>query len=211
MSHDIFVLSCSRAQLNPTCNTLQINTNSSGFPHIYTRKVLLPHSKHYYQHPIYFPLCNTDFKSVRFMLHALLLDYIYTSKHIENIPPTAPQTDARARRRHWRFPLNIHELPWWRVSRHVWEWPRKPYGHHYLAPIVHMQQMSHMYNAQSWGSWKPCDMDLSDNCSLYGRKSEVCDKYIYHNSPNLSERMEFLNAKKKYKRSIKVFKNNLKT
>ena len=154
-SYDIFVLNCSRAQLSSTCNTLQINTNSSGFLHIYTRKVLLPHSKHYnqhpiyfplgnytlislqfmpisgehtesymiytseqrrsiqvftyihkflhiyiykvllphskhyYQHPIYFPLCNTDFKSVRFMLHALLLDYIYTSEHIKNLRPTA--------------------------------------------------------------------------------------------------------------------------
>ena len=118
-SHDIFVLNCSRAQLNPTCNILQINTNSSGFLHINTRNVLLPHSKHYYQHPIYFPLCSTDFKSVRFMLHALLLGYIYTSEHIENLQPTAPQTDARARCRHSRSPLNIHELPWRRVSRHV--------------------------------------------------------------------------------------------
>ena len=118
-SHDIFVLNCSRAQLSSTCNTLQINTNSSGFLHLHTRKVLLPRSKHYYQHPIYFPLCNTDFKSVRFMLHALLLDYIYTSEHIKNLRPTALSTDTRARCRHWRSPLNIHELPWRRVSRHV--------------------------------------------------------------------------------------------
>ena len=128
-SYDIFVLNCSRAQLSSTCNTLQINTNSSGFLHTYTRKVLLPHSKHYYQHPIYFPLCNTDFKSVRFMLHVLLLDYIYTSEHIKNLRPTALQTDAWARCRHWHSPLNIHELPWRRVSRHVWEWSRKPYWH----------------------------------------------------------------------------------
>ena len=32
---------------SPTCNTLQINTNSSRFLHTHTRKVLLPHSKHY--------------------------------------------------------------------------------------------------------------------------------------------------------------------
>ena len=49
------------------------------FTYIHTRKVLLPHSKHYYEHPICFPLCNTDFKSVRFILHALWLDYIYRS------------------------------------------------------------------------------------------------------------------------------------
>ena len=57
-SHNITVLSCLWTQLIPTCKTLQINVNSSGFLHIYTRKVLQPHSKHYHQHPIYFPLCN---------------------------------------------------------------------------------------------------------------------------------------------------------
>ena len=37
-------------------------------------------------------------------------------------------------------------------------------------------------------------------------------RYIFsRDSSNLSKIMEFLNAKKKYKRSIKVFKNNLKT
>ena len=188
-SHNIFVLNCSRAQLSSTCNTLQINTISSGFLHTYTRKVLLPHSKHYNQHPIYFPLYNYTLISLRFMpilgehtesymiytseqrrlvsiiiniryisrcviqissqsglmLHALLLGYIYTSEHIKNLQPTALWTDARARCRHWRSPLNIHELPWRRVSRHAWEWPRKPHRHHYLAPTVHTQQMSHMY------------------------------------------------------------------
>ena len=57
-SHNITVLSCLWTQLLPTCKILQINVNSSGFLHIYTRKVLQPHSKHYHQHPIYFPLCN---------------------------------------------------------------------------------------------------------------------------------------------------------
>ena len=57
-SHNILVLSCLWTQLLPTCKILQINVNSSGFLHIYTRKVLQPHSKHYHQHPIYFPLCN---------------------------------------------------------------------------------------------------------------------------------------------------------
>ena len=56
--HKISILNCLRTQLIPTCKLLQIKVNSSGFLHIYTRKVLLPHSKHYYQHPIYFPLCN---------------------------------------------------------------------------------------------------------------------------------------------------------
>ena len=57
-SPNITVLSCLWTQLIPTCKILQINVKSSGFLHIYTRKVLQPHSKHYHQHPIYFPLCN---------------------------------------------------------------------------------------------------------------------------------------------------------
>ena len=67
VSYNIFVLNCSRAQLSSTCNTLQINTNSPGFLHTYTQKVLLPHSKHYNQHPIYFPLCNYTLILLRFM------------------------------------------------------------------------------------------------------------------------------------------------
>ena len=63
--------------LSPIWYIHQNNADPSRFLHIYTRKVSLPHSKHYYQHPIYFPLCNTDFKSVRFMLHELLRDYIF--------------------------------------------------------------------------------------------------------------------------------------
>ena len=53
--YNIYILNCLRTQLIPPCKILQMNVNSSGFLHIYTRKVLLPHSK---QHPIYFPLCN---------------------------------------------------------------------------------------------------------------------------------------------------------
>ena len=37
------------------------------FIFIYTRKVLLPHSKHYNQHPIYFPWCNYTLISLRVM------------------------------------------------------------------------------------------------------------------------------------------------
>ena len=32
------------------------------------------------------------------------------------------------------------------------------------------------YTAQSCRSWKPCEMDLSHNCSLHGGMSEVCEK-----------------------------------
>ena len=86
----------------------QNNADPSRFLHIYTRKVSPPHSKHYYQHPIYFPLCNTDFRSVRFKLYEFLRDYIFTSYHTKHLSPTTPQTDARTRRRHSRLPLNIN-------------------------------------------------------------------------------------------------------
>ena len=82
-SHNIIVLSCLRTQLFPTCNTLQINVNSCGFLHIHTQKVILPHSKHYHQHPIYFPWYNYTLGSLRFMpildIHTES-DMIYTSE-----------------------------------------------------------------------------------------------------------------------------------
>ena len=37
------------------------------------------------------------FKSVRFILHALSLEYISSSVHVKNLPPIAPQEDAWAR------------------------------------------------------------------------------------------------------------------
>ena len=178
-SHNITVLSCLWTQLIPTCKTLQINVNSSGFLHIYTRKVLqphskhyhqhpiyfplcnhtwshfglrqsqvntlcpiwylhqnnadpsrflhqytrkvhLPHSKHYYKHPIYFPLCNTDLQVRMISITcALVRLYLGTSYHAKHRSPTTPLIDALTRRRHPRLPLNIHEMSWQRVSRHV--------------------------------------------------------------------------------------------
>ena len=47
--------------------------------------------------------------------------YICTSSHTKHLPSTPPQTDALTRRRHPRLPLNIHEMSWQRVSRHVRE------------------------------------------------------------------------------------------
>ena len=44
--------------LSPIWYTLDNNTNLSGSSHIYTRKVLLPHIKHYHRDTIYFSLCN---------------------------------------------------------------------------------------------------------------------------------------------------------
>ena len=36
------------------------------------------------------------------------------------------------------------------------------------------------YTVQSCRSWKPCEMDLSHNCSLHGGMSEVCEKLLNH-------------------------------
>ena len=44
--------------LSPIWYTLDNNTNPSGFLHIYTRNVLLPHIKHYDRYPTYSSLCN---------------------------------------------------------------------------------------------------------------------------------------------------------
>ena len=49
------------------------------------------------------------FKSIRFILHALSLDYISSSVHVKNLPPTVPQEDAWPRGRSERLPLNIHK------------------------------------------------------------------------------------------------------
>ena len=45
--------------LSPIWYALDNNTNPSGFSHIYTRNVLLPHIKHYHRYPTYSSLCNT--------------------------------------------------------------------------------------------------------------------------------------------------------
>ena len=44
---------------------------------------------------------------------------------------------------------------------------------HILYTLGHFNQAE--YNVQSCISWKPCEMDLSHNCSLHGGRSEVCE------------------------------------
>ena len=41
--------------------------------------------------------------------HAPSLDYIFSSVHVKNLPPTEPQEDAWPRCRSERLPLNIHK------------------------------------------------------------------------------------------------------
>ena len=106
--------------LSPIWYLHQNNADPSRFLHKYTRKVHLPHSKHYYKHPICFPLCNTDLQ-VRMIsiTYALVRLSLGTSYHAKHRSPTTPQIDALTRRRHPRLPLHIHEMSWQRVSRHV--------------------------------------------------------------------------------------------
>ena len=113
------------------------------FTYIHTkRKVSPPHSKHYYKHPIYFPLCTTDFQ-VRMISEtcAFVRLYLFTSYHAKHLPPTTPQTDALTRRRHPRLPLNIHEMSWQRMSRHV-RVTRKSSDNTIWRQVYTIQQMS---------------------------------------------------------------------
>ena len=48
-------------------------------------------------------------KSVRFILNVTSLDYIFSSVHVKNLPPTAAQEDAWPRCRSEHLPLNIHK------------------------------------------------------------------------------------------------------
>ena len=62
--------------LSPIWYTLDNNTNPSGFLHIYTRKVLLPHNKHYHRDPTYSSLCNKTLTIHE--LKSTISEHIYT-------------------------------------------------------------------------------------------------------------------------------------
>ena len=47
------------------------------------------------------------------------------------------------------------------------------------------QVIDDKYIAQSWRSWKQCEMDLSHNCCQHGRTSEVCENDLYHRSQRI--------------------------
>ena len=62
---------------------------------------------------------------------------------------------------------------WWEIHL-VW----KTIQHAFPRILYISRHFNHTkYTAQSWRSWKSCEMDLTHNCSLRGGKSEVCDKY----------------------------------
>ena len=131
--------------LNPIWLTLDNNTNPSGFSHIYTRKVLLPHIIHYHHDPTYSSLCIKTFTSLRFMIYTHSLDYAITFEHIE-IP-------AQTGRLETRVPGGASSIPREQLTRSLWQLT----SHHiYSGPEGHTdtnnkagnyiyQGMSHMY------------------------------------------------------------------
>ena len=72
------------------------------------------------------------------------------------------------------------EDEWWEIHL-TWKTIQNGFSR-ILYTLKHFNEAK--YNVQSFRSWKPCEMDLSHNCSLHGRMSEVCEKGLsQHKSP----------------------------
>ena len=111
--------------LNPIWFTLDNNTNPSGFSHIYTRKVLLPHIIHYHHDPTYSSLCIKTFTWLRFMIYTHSLDYAITSEHTERDSCTDwAIRDACSRGRLQYFLWTTHE-----ITMATYITPRRPHWH----------------------------------------------------------------------------------
>ena len=104
--------------LNPIWFTLDNNTNPSGFSHIYTRKVLLPHIIHYHHDPTYSSLCIKTFTWLWFMIYTHSLDYTITSEHTE-IPGQTAWLETRV-------PGGASCIPCEQLTRSLWQ----PTSHH---------------------------------------------------------------------------------
>ena len=91
------------------------------------------------------------------MLHAPSLDYIFSSVHVKNISPTAPQEDAWPRCRSERLPLNIHKTV---MTTHVMS-PFRVAQNAALTPLYgrncYIHQMSHSPPPQHKKCFKPSD------------------------------------------------------
>ena len=61
---------------------------------------------------------------------------------------------------------------WWEIHL-TWKTIQNAFSR-ILYTLRHFNQTK--YYVQSCRSWKPCEMDLSHNCSLHGGRSEVCEK-----------------------------------
>ena len=112
--------------LNPIWLTLDNNTNPSGFSHIYTRKVLLPHIIHYHHDPTYSSLCIKTFTSLRFMIYTHSFDYTFTSDHTE-IPAQTGWFETRVPGGASSIPREQLTIsPWQPTSHHIYS---DPEGH----------------------------------------------------------------------------------
>ena len=63
---------------------------------------------------------------------------------------------------------------WWEIHL-TWKTIQNAFSR-ILCTLRHFNQAK--YTAQSCRSWKPCEMDLSHNCSLHGGRSEVCENNL---------------------------------
>ena len=63
---------------------------------------------------------------------------------------------------------------WWEIHL-TWKTIQNAFSR-ILYTLRHFNQAK--YTVQSCSSWKPCEMDLSHNCSLHGGMSEVCEKEL---------------------------------
>ena len=64
---------------------------------------------------------------------------------------------------------------WWEIHL-TWKTIQNAFSR-ILYTLRHFNQAK--YNVQSCRLWKPCEMDLSHNCSLHGGMSEVCENDYY--------------------------------
>ena len=61
---------------------------------------------------------------------------------------------------------------WWEIHL-TWKTIQNAFSRIFYT-LRHLNQVK--FTWQNCRSWKPCEMDLSHNCSLYGGRSEVCNK-----------------------------------
>ena len=64
---------------------------------------------------------------------------------------------------------------WWEIHL-TWKAIQNAFSH-ILYTLRHLKKAK--YNVKSWRSWKPCEMDLSHNCSLHGGRSEVSENPLW--------------------------------
>ena len=132
--------------LSPIWFTLDNNTNPSGFSHIYTRKVLLPHIIHYHRDPTYSSLCNYTFTSLRFIIYMHWSAYSITSEHTEILLQTGCCRDACSRGRLQHPPRTHTRMSWQLTSPHIYSGPEYHTDTNNKAGNLYILGMLHMYS-----------------------------------------------------------------